>query len=282
MARHPGSRGREEPPPYYHELVGDPGGTSSDYWRSLLTGENRVLRRWRRVWHRVPSPPRCKVCQAPFHGPGGLAARAVGFGRTSDSTILCRKCFGKLSKSPGGAEVEISVLFTDVHGSTGLAEQVSAAAFGALLQEYYGLAAAAVDRNGGTVDKFLGDGVMALFIPVIAGENHAGRAIEAGRAVLAAVEALSARGLVVGAGVHAGPAYVGMIGSDHHSDFTAVGDTVNVAARLGTRAGPGELLVSRAAWDLAGLGHPPAEHEVEIVGRSGTLAVVPLTPALVS
>lgn len=259
--------------------MGDPGGTSSAYWRSLLTGENRALRRWRRTWQRVPSPPRCKVCLAPFHGPGGIAARAIGFGPTDDSAILCRKCFGKLAKTPGGAELEVSVLFADVHGSTAIAEHASPAAFGALLQEYYRLAAAAVDRNGGVVDKFMGDGVMALFIPVITGENHAGRAVEAGRAVLAAVERLSAQGLVVGAGIHAGPAYVGMIGSDHHSDFTAVGDTVNVAARLGALAGPGELLVSRAAWDLAGLGRPAVEREVEIAGRSGSMVVVAEAPA---
>jgi adenylate cyclase len=256
--------------------VGDAGGTSSDYWRSLLTGENQGLRRWRRVWQSVPSPPRCRVCSAPFHGVGGIAARATGFGPTGDSSILCRKCFGKLSRSPGGAELEVSILFADVHGSTAIAEQVSASAFGALLREYYGLAAAAVDRNGGVVDKFLGDGVMALFIPVITGENHAARAVAAGRAVLAAVEELSARGLLVGAGVHAGPAYVGFIGSEQRSDFTAVGDTVNVAARLGAQAGPGELLVSRVAWDLAGLGDPLHEHEVEIAGRSAPLAVVAL------
>lgn len=257
--------------------MGDAGGTSSDYWRSLLTGENPSLRRWRRVWRRVPSPPRCRVCLAPFHGPGGIAARATGFGPTSDSSILCRKCFGKLARNPGGAELEVSVLFADVHGSTAIAENVSASAFGSLLQEYYGLAAAAVDRNGGVVDKFLGDGVMALFIPVITGENHAARAIAAGRAILAAVETLSARGLLVGAGVHAGPAYVGFIGSDHRSDFTAVGDTVNVAARLGAQAGPGELLVSRAAWDMAGFGPTPGEREVEIAGRSVPLDVVALT-----
>jgi adenylate cyclase len=263
--------------PYYHPVVGDAGGTSSDYWRSVLTGEDPSLQRWRRVWRRVPSPPRCKVCSAPFLGPGGAAARALGFGPSTDSSILCRKCFGKLAKSPGGAELELSILFADVQGSTAIAEQMSASAFAALLQEYYRLAAAAVDRNGGVVDKFLGDGVMALFIPVITGENHAARAVAAGQAVLAAVEELSARGLVVGAGVHAGPAYVGLIGSDHRSDFTAVGDTVNVAARLGAQAGPGELLVSRAAWDRAGLGRPIHEREVEIAGRSVPLAVVSLT-----
>src|SRR4029077_3995680 len=116
------------------------------------------------------------------------------------------------------------------------------------------------------VDKFLGDGVMALFIPVITGENHAGRAIKGGRAILTAIErdGLGRQGLMVGAGVHAGEAFVGAVGSGEKIDFTALGDTVNIAARLGGLAGPGELLVSRAAWDRAALGSPPAQREVEI------------------
>ncbi len=139
----------------------------------------------------------------------------------------------------------------------------------------------AVDANGGIIDKFLGDGVMALFIPVITGENHAGRAITAGRAILAAVErvGLARKGLMVGAGVHTGDAFVGVVGSDEKTEFTALGDTVNIAARLGGLAGPGELLVSRVSWDRAGLGTPLARREVEIAGRTGNLEVA-VTSAL--
>ena len=79
---------------------------------------------------------------------------------------------------------------------------------------------------------------------------------------------------MVGAGVHTGEAFVGVVGGDEKTDFTALGDTVNIAARLGGVAGPGELLVSRFAWDRAGLGAPPAEREVDIAGRVGGLAVV--------
>jgi adenylate cyclase len=255
----------------------------SELWRSLLSGEDRGLQRLRGIWRRIPSSPRCKVCAAPFSGPGGPIARALRFGRTNDNAFLCRACFGTLAKSPGGAEVEISVLFADVRGSTGLAERVAAAEFRSLLQGYYRLAAAAVDREGGIVDKFLGDGVMSLFIPVITGENHAGRAIDAGLAILAGVEAdgLAAKGLLVGAGVHTGEAFVGSIGSAEKLDFTALGDTVNVAARLGSLARPRELLVSRVAWDRAGRGEPPNERQEEIAGRSASLPVVSLaTPAV--
>lgn len=245
-------------------------------WRALLTGEDPSLRQVRRLWRHVPSAPRCKVCASPFHGMGGAVARVFWHGQMPQNPLLCKACFGQISRHPGGAEVEISVVFADVRGSTALAERTSAAAYRGLIQDYYRSAASAVDANGGIVDKFLGDGVMALFIPVITGENHAGRAIAAGRAILSGVErnGLVRKGLMVGAGVHTGEAFVGVVGSDDRIDFTALGDTVNIAARLGSVAGPGELLVSRWTWDRAGLAAPTSERLIEIAGRTGQLAVV--------
>jgi adenylate cyclase len=249
-------------------------------WRAMLTGEDSGLRESRRFWRRMPSAPRCKVCASPFHGIGGAVARVFWHGPIQSNPLLCKACFGALAQFPGGAELEISVVFADVRGSTGLAERTSASAFRGLIQAYYRSAAAAIDANDGIIDKFLGDGIMALFIPVIAGENHANRAITAGQAILAGVErdGLVRKGLLVGAGVHTGEAFVGTVGSDEKIDFTALGDTVNIAARLGGVAGPGELLVSRAAWDRAALGTPPAEREIEIAGRAGSLAVVAVGP----
>ena len=245
-------------------------------WRALLTGEDPSLQTVRRRWRHVPAAPRCKVCASPTQGIGGAVARLFWHGPMHDNPLLCKACFGKISGHPGGAELEISVVFADVRGSTGMAERSSASAFRSLIQAYYRSAAAAIDANGGIIDKFLGDGVMALFIPVISGENHAKRAIDAGRAILARVErdGLAQRGLMVGAGVHTGQAFVGVVGSDQKADFTALGDTVNICARLGGIAGPGELLVSREAWDRAGLGTPPSERDVEIAGRTGSLSVV--------
>jgi adenylate cyclase len=257
-----------------HDMLNDDPVTAR--WRAMLTGEDQTLRDARRFWRHLPAAPRCKVCASPSHGIGGALARLFWHGPTRNNPLLCKACFGQLSGQPGGAEVEISVVFADVRGSTGLAERSSAGEFRKLIQAYYRSAAAVIDANDGFIDKFLGDGVMALFIPVITGENHAGRAVSAGREILAAVErdGLARRGLMVGAGVHTGEAFVGVVGSDAKTDFTALGDTVNIAARLGGLAGPGELLVSRVAWDRAGLGTPPAEREVEIAGRTGSLPVV--------
>ena len=258
----------------------DPLDATTAHWRALLTGEDSSLRDVRRFWQRIPSAPRCKVCASPTSGPGGLVAKVFWHGPMKSNPLLCKACFGQLSKYPGGAELEISVLFADVRGSTGLAERISAGAFRALLQDYYRAAAGAVDANGGIVDKFLGDGVMALFVPVITGENHAGRAIAAGRAVLDAVHrsGLDRKGLMVGAGIHSGEAFVGVVGADEKLDFTALGDTVNIAARLGSVAGPGELLISRTAWERSGMGDAATTRTVAIAGRVEALDVVPETP----
>ena len=251
-------------------------------WRALLTGEDPSLKDVRKFWRHLPAAPRCKVCASPTQGIGGAVARVFWHGPMRDNPLLCKACFGKLNGHPGGAELEISVVFADVRGSTGLAERSTASEFRSLIQDYYRSAATAIDVNGGIIDKFLGDGVMALFIPVITGENHAGRAIAAGRDILAAVErdGLARKGLMVGAGVHTGEAFVGVVGSDEKLDFTALGDAINICARLGGLAGPGELLVSRDAWDRAGLGTPPAVRDVEIAGRTGALSVVATGPAM--
>lgn len=264
--------------PHEHLAAGqDAEAIRTEEWRSILTGENGTLLSLRRWWRLVPSSPRCKICAAPFHGPGKLATSILMHGQSRVNPLLCGLCFRSLAKQPGGAEVEISVLFADVRGSTGIAEKTTSAEFRRLLQRFYMLAAAAVDGNGGIVDKFLGDGVMALFIPVIAGENHASRAITAAEEILEKVERseLPGNGVRVGIGLHAGTAFVGVLGSDDKLDFSALGDTVNVAARLGSAAGPGVLLVSRVAWEQAGLAADGAEvRAVDIAGRDSKLDVV--------
>jgi adenylate cyclase len=254
----------------------DPDGKNEEVWRQVLTGTDRGLPRLRRMWGRVPSAPRCKLCAAPFRGPGRLLTRAMMHGPSASNPLLCNACFGQIRRMPGGAEIDISVLFADIRNSTGIAERTSAGEFRQLVQRFYHRAAKSIDDSGGIIDKFLGDGIMVLFVPVIAGGRHAERAIDAGEALLAAVcdPILVKGGVRVGVGVHTGSAFVGAIGVDDKLDFTALGDTVNVAARLGSVAGPGELLVSGAAWLAAGRGEPSERKKLEVKGREAGLEVV--------
>jgi adenylate cyclase len=250
----------------------------AEEWRALLTGEHQGMRRLRRVFGHVPAPPRCKMCHAPFHGVGGLVLRPV-FGPWERNAQLCKSCMRGLMKfGVGGAEVELSLLFADIRGSTALGERLHPAEFSAVLSAFYRLAAAAIVANDGVVDKFVGDEAIGLFIPGFSGADHAAKALAAGRAILAAAGRTNASpigAIPVGAGVHTGIAFVGSLGSSEQiSDFTALGDPVNTTARLASLAAAGELLVSVAASEQAGLDTRDLERRtVDLRGREAELDV---------
>ncbi len=238
-------------------------------WRAVLSGEVPGVQRLQRIFRRIPSDPRCKLCYAPFGKPGSLLIRLLGGKQALFNRRLCSLCIRSAHKRPGGAEVEISALFADVRGSTGLAERSQPGEFGQLLARFYGTAARVVDRWDGIVDKFVGDEAVALFIPGFAGEDHAARAVAAAHDLLEATgHGEATPWLPVGVGVHTGVSYVGFVGEDDALDFTAVGDTVNTAARLTSAAGPGEILISDAAAAAANLDVAGLEHrELELRGR---------------
>jgi adenylate cyclase len=243
--------------------------TREEMWEQMLMGSYPRLHRMRRMWGALPSPPRCKLCNAPFRGPGGVLTRAVAYGPSSLNRRLCNWCIRAVQKHPGGAEVEISVLFADVRGSTGIAERMLPEEFSRLMARFYGAAAEVIDEQDGIVDKFLGDGAVALFIPGFAGSDHAAHAIATARALL---EQTGNDGpepwIPVGAGVHTGMSYVGTVGEGDARDFTALGDTVNTAARLTDLAGAGEMLISSEAATAAGLDTTGLERRtLELRGR---------------
>jgi adenylate cyclase len=234
-----------------HEAEAD---RNSDEWRAILTGQAPRLRRIRRLVGWIPAGPRCKLCLAPLRPPGSMVMKLVGFGPSRLNRRLCRACFRGIDKQPGGAEIEVSLLFADVRGSTALAEHMSAHDFSSLVSRFYGTAANVVDRWDGLVDKFVGDEVVALFIPGFAGEDHAAKAVGAARDLMRATGNDGEEPWVpVGAGVHTGVPYVGRVGEGDACDFTAVGDPVNTTARLASNAGAGEILVTASAVEASGL-----------------------------
>ena len=107
--------------------------------------------------------------------------RVLAFGPSPLNRRLCRWCIRSIHKHPGGAEIELSVLFVDVRGSTSIAEELAPGEYSKLLARFYGVAAEAIDDHDGIVDKFVGDGALALFIPGFAGSEHAAAAIDAAR-----------------------------------------------------------------------------------------------------
>lgn len=180
--------------------------------------------------------------------------RLIGKGPWPNNPKYCGSCLKQLTEHHGGAEVDCSLLFADVRGSTHLAEEMSPAQFRTLMERFFDIAAEVLVEHDAIVDKFAGDEAIGIFVPALAGELHAARAIEAAQVLLARTRSVAELPwIAVGAGVHSGIAFVGSIGSGTHVELTAMGDTVNVAARLASAAGAGEILVTVEAMSAARL-----------------------------
>ncbi len=145
----------------------------SEVRRRLLLGTDPSVVRLRRRHRRIPSPPRCKMCAAPFGPPGGWVLRYFGHARWAKNPKYCEGCFRTLQANHGGAEVDCSLLFADVRGSTSLGERMSLAEFRALMGRFYDASFAALIDFNAIVDKFVGDEVIAIFIPAYTGRTHA-------------------------------------------------------------------------------------------------------------
>ena len=257
--------------------MGDP---SEERWRKLLTEGHRPLRVAHLLFRYLPSPPRCKVCHNPFAGIGGKLVGLMGFARSRKNPNLCTRCCDLLP--PGGAELDIAVLFADVRGSTALGERLEPSAYAAVLNRFYRAATDVLIRRDAIIDKLMGDEVMALFIPGICGPEYRRRA------ALAAVALLQAVGygqsaepwMPIGVAVNSGLAYVGNVGSEGVVDFTALGDAVNTAARLASSAEAGEVLLSESVYAAAADQLPNLERRNVIVrGKEAPVAVRVLGPA---
>jgi adenylate cyclase len=251
---------------------------SDEMWRRMLVDQAPFL--GSRRWHaRIPSSPRCKLCAAPFSGPGGLVMRFAGHARWAKNPKYCTGCFRMLSNNHGGAEVECSLLFADVRGSTTMAEGTSPREFNRVMGRFYDTATAVLVDHDGIVDKFVGDEIIGIFVPAMASPQHAARAVHAARTLLTATGFGTSSGpwVPIGIGVNTGVAYVGSIGEGSDTEMTAMGDVVNVTARLASVAAAGELLVTTAAAAAAGLSADLPRRSLQLKGKSQATDVVVVT-----
>jgi adenylate cyclase len=153
----------------------------------------------------------------------------------------------------GGQLRDITVLFADIRGFTSYSEKRSPAELVTVLNRYLAAGAEAVLAQEGTVDKFLGDAVMAWFNAPLPQADHSLRAVRAALALKSAVEALHAElppeaHLSFGVGIHYGEAVLGWIGNEKRLEYTAIGDSVNTAKRIQENSAMGQILISKAAY----------------------------------
>ncbi len=230
---------------------------NANHWYHLLAGDDENVKSaeihitpvLRHFFGLLPAEPRCKYCNSPFSGLAGKMLAPFGYKPSNMSTSLCMNCEYKAKEEGGGGELDISMLFADIRGSTTLAEGMPPAEFSKHIQRFYTETTKVLVRSDALIDKLIGDEIAAFYPPGFAGKNHPQKAIQA------AIDLLKITGhedpdgpwLPVGVGVNFGEAYVGVVGAKEGiKDLTILGDSVNTTARLASLAGPGEILVSES------------------------------------
>ncbi|MEW5938022.1 MAG: adenylate/guanylate cyclase domain-containing protein [Chloroflexota bacterium] len=266
---------------------------SDEIWYWWLTGEWRVqpprniqlmLAVSHALFSHLPSNPHCIECGIPMSGLGGILLRWKGSAPSSFSSKICSDCEKFARKYESGAEVELSMIFADVRGSTPLAESTPTKEYKTLIQRFYKETSHALVHRNSMVNRLMGDQVSALFVPRFAGKDHARVAIEAAREVLRVTGHESPEGpwIPVGVGVHTGPAYVGAVGSaEGVNEIAVLGSAANLCARLSSSAATGEILVSEETALAAGLDSTNLERRVlDLKGISHPVAATVLRAAV--
>jgi adenylate cyclase len=266
--------------------------TPEEEWHDFLSGTHPHLQD-KSPLRFIPSSPRCKLCRAPFGSPGSLVLRRFGFYPWPKNPKICGRCFRGLdaaaSMCPGdpggeevrGAEVELSMLFADIRGSSKLARQMPSMEFTRLMDRFYRASSDVLVEHDAIIEKFVGDEVVGLFLPFLAGPDHATRAVDAAHALFEATGYGSAEGpwVPLGAAVHTGSAFVGVVGGHDGRDFTALGDPMNIAAHLASHAATGEILVTQQVVDRMPLAETDLERRhVSLKGYEIDALVLPTAP----
>jgi adenylate cyclase len=230
--------------------------------KALASPDVTWVARGRRFFSLLPRDPRCASCLAPFGGKGGsFAGTLLNKKRAKMNPLYCTTCEDAARRTHAGVETELSMLFADIRGSTPLAESMSAAEFKRLIDRFYTKSTHVLTHSLAQIDKLAGDEVSGFYLPGYVGKNFAAVAVAAAQEILRVTGHADPEGpwAPVGVGVNTGEAYFGTVGTgDRMIEITALGDEVNVAARLASQAAAGEVVLSestvrRAALDTTGL-----------------------------
>jgi adenylate cyclase len=190
----------------------------------------------------------CSICGTMLAGALSAVYRTFGIRRSSRNPNICTRCSTHVEE---GRLVEITVLFADLSSFTELTQELGAEKTHQVVDAYLRMATELVVKHGAFIDKYVGDAVMALFNVPIRYQDHAHRAVTAAMKLATALKTLGPRfalDLDASVGIATGFARVGRLGSDDSKDYTAIGDVVNLAARLQSKAGGGEVLISEESY----------------------------------
>ncbi len=256
---------------------------NEEIWHKMFSEGSSVLDTGRAVLGRIPADTRCMFCHGPFDGPGSRVMSILGRGQSREYPLVCTSCIKQGDKHPGGAHVDIATVFADMRGSTPTAERIGDRAFSELIDRFFRTSSDVLLEANALLGRLAGDQAIGYFVPGIAGPNYAQAALDS------AVELLQATGhadesgpwIPLGVGVHVGNAFVGLLGEEGSPrELTALGDDINVGARLADSAQQGEILASHQLTQAIGLATDGLEHrKLSLKGKTEPFDVVVITPA---
>lgn len=261
---------------------------NQEVWRAIFAEGHPQLKAFQRFHSWLPSPPRCRLCYAPFGGAGSLLMKLKGKTPCARNPHYCNACDAFIQAFPGGAEVELAVVFVDVRNSVGLAERLGATAFSQVMSRFYAATSETLTDADGFVLDFIGDSVGAIFPPGFCGPDYARKAMRAAERIVHGRKPRLPDGseLAMGVGVHSGPVFIGTVSGagGENTGCAALGDNVNITSRLCGAALAGEALISESCWSSAGCqSHVVETRELELKGKTVPIvarAVSARTPSL--
>lgn len=251
---------------------------NEEFWRELFEEGNPLHHGARTLFQAIPADPRCMFCHSPFDGLGGRLMPVIGRGRSREDPRLCNACIKQGQDHPGGAHIDVATLFADMRGSTPTAERIGDRAFSDLINRFFRVSSDVLIARGAILGRLAGDEAIGYFVPGFVGSGYPQAALDSAIDLLRATGHAHEDGpwIPLGVGVHAGRGYVGLVGDPGEAtELTALGDDINVGARLADAAGVGEIVASLRLCEMAGLETRDLEHRtLELKGKEAPVEAV--------
>lgn len=235
-------------PPDMKDQTFTPESGNDELWSLIFSDGHPALTKQHRVHTMLPRDPRCRLCLVPFHGIGGWLMKLKGKRPSARNNHYCNACDGFLDTFPGGADVEMSMLFVDIRNSVDTASQIPPADVAKRINAFLTTATKVITDHDGFIMAFYGDCVVAVWPPGFVGSDHAQKALSAARDLtqIGQITAPDGSTIPIGVGVHVGDVHIATVqaGQGLFRDISVFGQNVNLTARLAGLARSGEVLAS--------------------------------------
>lgn len=240
-------------------------------WNTIFADGHPDLQKQQWLHRKLPLKPRCRMCLVPFKGIGGWIMRMRGRGQNSRNPHYCNACDKFLEAYPGGAEIEMSILYVDIRNSTEYTQSNEAADVSRRINVFLNEATRIITDRDGFIMAFYGDCIVAAWPPGFSGENHGLKAQQAAIDLVRNKNMIDSSGepIPVGVGVHSGNVFIGTVTALQGSfrDVSIFGSNVNLTARLASQAAASQALGS--AENIIASGKEPASFSSETVELKG-------------